>query len=378
MVVTVSVCVMGAAAAAFALMPHGHERPPVAFASPSRRADFRSTAPAAPTRDTALRQARVWTPIGGAPADLDANPADPSGLLTADIVRCRYLDGAARGTTPKFDCVLPNGDVVKVKYGSTGEIPAEFAASRLLTALGFGADRTFLVRRLRCYGCVPMPFHATWVLQRIGAREWVPPTAGDDSYSDFSGVAVERRFDAFEIPNEEGREDGWGWFELDAIDRARGANRAERDALRLIALLLAHWDNKASNQRLVCLDRGAASDGTCARPFAYVHDLGATFGPNKVDLDGWRRAPVWADAARCTTSMHGFPYDGGTFPDAVISEDGRQMAARLLSTLRDDRVRALFASARFPGDAAAWARTFHEKARAIAGAGPCPDATPSS
>ena len=56
---------------------------------------------------------------------------------------------------------------VKVKYGNTGEIHAEIAASRLLTALGFGADRMFLVPRLRCYGCVRTPFYTNWLLDKL-------------------------------------------------------------------------------------------------------------------------------------------------------------------------------------------------------------------
>jgi hypothetical protein len=373
------VCVVAvAAAAASALMPHGRERPALAFPAAAKRPEFTSTAPIHRVRDLAVRQARVWMPAPSPTMDLAANPPDPTGLLSADVVRCRYRDGAARGTTPKFDCVLANGEIVKVKYGFTGEIPAEIGASRLLAALGFGADRMFAVRRLRCYGCLAMPFYATWAMDHLGARDWVARRIPEGSYSDFSQVAVERRFDGYEIPDDDGRDDGWGWFELDAIDPARGANRAERDALRLIALLLSHWDNKASNQRLVCLDRHPAADGTCARPFAYIHDLGATFGPNKVDLEHWRGARVWADPSRCTVSMHELPYGGGTFPDVAISEAGRQMAIRLLSTLDDDRLRALFAGARFHGDPDEWARTFREKARAIGDAGPCGGATPSS
>jgi len=358
------------------LMPTGRETPPVSFAPPRDKPVWGRETPA-DVRTLALRQARVWMPADPAAVDFEANPPDPNGLLSQPIVRCRYLDGPVRGTTPKFDCVLPDGEVVKVKYGRNPEIHAELAATRLLAALGFGADRTYLVSRLRCYGCVRTPFYTTRVLDYVHAREVVSRSVPEDSYTDFEWVAVERRLDGAEIEVE--GEDGWAWYELDPIDPARGANRAERDALRLAAMLLAHWDNKAANQRLLCLS--PSSPGTaCARPFAYAHDLGATFGPKKVDFEQWRDTPVWADASQCLVSMRQFPYHGGTFPDTRISEAGRQLLVRQLSALTERHAVALFTGARFPefngrgaedGDANAWARALLEKAHQIASAGPC-------
>ena len=53
-------------------------------------------------------------------------------------------------------------------------------------------------------------------------------------------------------------------------------------------------------------------------------DLGATFGPLKLDLSGLSRTKIWADAASCKVSMHGMPYGGSTFPDVFIPEEGRR------------------------------------------------------
>jgi hypothetical protein len=370
------------------LLPAGREHSPVGFAAPKENAKWGAGNDAPrELRNLAMRQARVWAPTDTSAVNLAGNPPDDGGLLSQPIVRCRYLDGPARGTTAKFDCVLPDGDVVKVKYGNTGEIHAEIAASRLLAALGFGADQMYMVPRVRCYGCVRTPYYTMMVLDYVHARERLARSVPEDSYTDFEWVGVERRLEGAEI--EAGDQDGWAWYELDSVDPSRGANRAERDALRLLAVLLAHWDNKASNQRLMCLSPSTADAGPalssverlCARPFAYIHDLGATFGPNKMALNHWSTVPIWSDRGRCTVSMRQFPYSGGTFPDTQISEAGRHLIARQLTSLTEGQLVALFTAARFPefhgsrgssADAKRWAAVFLDKVRQIADAGPCP------
>ena len=51
------------------------------------------------------------------------------------------------------------------------------------------------------------------------------------------------------------------------------------DALRLLAVVISHWDNKPENQRITCLPGGDQPDGGCTTPLALIQDLGATFGP---------------------------------------------------------------------------------------------------
>jgi hypothetical protein len=360
------------------LLPPGRERSPVVFAAARPAESDRATRD---ERDRALRRARVWRPVDLTRVDLKANPADPLGTLSGPIVRCRYLSRPAHGTTAKFDCVLPDGEVVKVKYGHTGEIHAELAASRLLTALGFGADRMYLIPRVRCYGCLRTPFYTNLVLDKVHLREIVTGTVPEDRYTDFEWVAVERPFPGREIETADTR-GGWAWYELESIDGSVGATHAELDALRLAAIVLAHWDNKAANQRLVCLSQDDATT-PCSEPFAFIQDLGATFGPNKVDLDHWKAVPIWKDAARCVIGMQEMPYGGGTFQDTRISEEGRQLLARELAMLNDTQIATLFAAAHFPefigsGSAAdpnAWARAFRDKVRQITDAGPCPKAS---
>ena len=164
-------------------------------------------------------------------------------------LECRFLAKQADGTSAKFDCALADGRTVKVKYGRNPEIHAETLATRLLSALGFPADRVAIVPRLRCYGCPRFPFVTMQLFQFLGAEHLLAPHGYDDGYTDFAWVAVEARFPAPAI--ETPAHKGWGWFELDALV---DASAADLGALRLLAVFLAHWDNKSDNQRLVCLD----------------------------------------------------------------------------------------------------------------------------
>ena len=368
-------------AALMVLSPLGRERPAAEF-SPPRKVEPWPIDPdhAEELRSLALHRAQVWRSSDPARVDLSRNPADPAGTLSDPIVRCRFLPKSAHGTTPKFDCVLPDGEIVKVKYGGTGEIPSEILASRLLSALGFGTDRMYLVPRVRCYGCPQFPFYVTWALDKISARDAVTRHLPDDRYTDFEWAAVERHFDGATIETAQSR--GWAWYELEQINPPDGASRAELDALRVAAVFLAHWDNKAENQRLVCLDPVPEHPALCQRPFALIQDLGSTFGPGRLDIDDWRATPVWIDPRSCTVSMKSLKYGGGTFPNTRIGEDGRRLIARQLGALSDAQIVGLFTSVHLREfafningvDAEAWAAAFREKVRQIAEAGPCPAA----
>src|SRR6185436_17953152 len=87
------------------------------------------------------------------------NPPGDGSFPPDAVVACRFRPGAVSGSTPKFDCELPDGGKVKVKYGRANpEVFTEVAASRLLAALGFGADRMYVIDRVRCFGCPRDPF----------------------------------------------------------------------------------------------------------------------------------------------------------------------------------------------------------------------------
>jgi hypothetical protein len=125
-------------------------------------------------REGALRAARVWrqpaVPI--AQADLGRNPPGAAAFTPDDVVECQLLLEPVGGTTPKFNCRLRDGTRVRVKYGDVNpEIFAEVAATRLLSALGFGADRMYVVRAIRCAGCPRDPFQALQCLARAGVED---------------------------------------------------------------------------------------------------------------------------------------------------------------------------------------------------------------
>jgi hypothetical protein len=327
-------------------------------------------------REDAIARAQVWrapaVPIGH--ATLGADASAPRAL------DCRFKLTDLGGTTPKFHCVLDRGTEIRAKYGRGEEIPAEAAATRLLNALGFGADRVALVERLRCYGCPRAPFTTMKIVEATRAQHVYEHVINHDNYQEFEWVAVEQKFDAPAIETLD--QEGWAFWELEKIDPAKGgAPRAHVDALRLVAVFLAHWDNKAPNQRLVCLSRGWREDTPCAEPFLLLQDVGSTFGPTRVDLDGWERAPVWQDRATCTVSMHSLPYGGGTFGVARISEAGRQFLTTRLNALTDAQLVDLFSAARFDKQeglltaarpVSEWTRVFKARVKALTDGPPCP------
>lgn len=317
-------------------------------------------------RKDALGRAIVWQPpaVPIESADLSRTPD-----ALPEELRCRFHVDDVNGLTPKFECTLPDGEVVKVKY--TGPEPyGEVAASRLLRALGFGADHVSSVRRVRCYGCPRFPFPTLKLVTLVGADRIFARGLDYDTAVDFEWVSVERKFKGEPIETDAGR--GWAFHEL---ARVPTASRVHRDAMMLMAVFLAHWDNKPENQRLVCLSGKPARDGRCARPMAMLQDVGGTFGPRKTDLAGWRKAPIWSDRATCTVSMKTLPHDGATFTDTRISEAGRRFLATRLARLSDAQITSLFRAAHFDrhdGTIEEWTALFKARVAAIASGPPCP------
>ena len=329
-------------------------------------------------RADAIARAHVWrspaTPIGR--ALLGADPRAPA------MIDCRFRFSDLGGTTPKFDCLLPSGKELRVKYGPGSEVPAEVAATHLLSALGFGADTVTLVERLRCYGCPNEPFVTAKVVEATRTQPVYERVTNNESYEEFEWAGIEQKFAARPIESESQK--GWAFFELDSVDPSKGgAPRAHVDALRLLAVFLAHWDNKSENQRLVCLSETWPEGMHCPEPFLMLQDLGSTFGPKRVDLDAWQVSKIWEDRRACKLSMEELPYGGGTFGPTRVSERGRRFLVKLLEQLSDAQLADLFSGARFdkPRNALKgttsipeWVRVFKSRVRTISDGPPCPDA----
>lgn len=328
-------------------------------------------------RTDALSRASIWiAPPPIASADLGIDPKQPR------QISCTFEITELGGTAPKFDCKSEKGDRLRIKYGSSPEVPSEVAAARLLHALGFGADNVAIVEKVRCYGCPAEPFFTMKTLGLAGAQKLYEKVMDAKEYRDFEWAAVERKHYGRPIETEE--VEGWAFFELDLIDPKKGGSpRAHVDALRLLAVMLSHWDNKSENQRLVCLSEKDWPDGgKCSRPFAMLQDVGSAFGPRKVDLPEWEKAPLWADRASCTTSMDALPYHGATFTPVKITESGRKHLGGLLSQLSDRQIEDLFRSARFDqptgmlakhsAPVAEWVRVFKGKIKQVTDGPSCP------
>jgi hypothetical protein len=321
----------------------------------------RSPYDTAEMRLAAIRRAHVWAATEVASMDLMAGPSGPGAFPPNATVTCDYVDKKMGGRSPKFTCVIPPGDELKVKFGpDNGEVYAEVAASRLFWALGFGADRMYPVRVV-CRGC-PSNIQGTDI------------------------ASIQRKMRGREIETATGS--GWAWPELDLVDPTTdGTLRAERDALKLLAVFIQHTDSKPEQQRLICVSTPEKpQDGApCAEAFMMVHDLGLTFGHanlfnrnsvGSVNLRGWSHTPVWKDPARCVANL---PKSlTGSLNNPSITEAGRQFLADLLVQLTDTQLHDLFDVARVTYRSTAtnrssggtsieqWVDTFKQKRNEIA------------
>ena len=318
-------------------------------------------------RLASLRRSQVWMPGEIGSRNIRLGPQDGDGFRPEAVVNCEYVEEKQTGT-PKFDCAITPDDTIRVKYGDeNGEIYSEVASSRLLWALGFGADRVYPVK-IVCQGCPPDPMRTA--RRADGARE-------------FSAAVVERKLAGDEIELRKGS--GWAWVELNFVDQTSGgAPLAHRDALKLLAAMIQHTDNKPQQQRLICLDkvRGKAAheDGSCDHPFMMINDLGKTFGQatltnadkkSAVNFQAWSGTPLWKDAKGCVAQLS--KSYSGSLEHPKVSEGGRKFLADLLAQLTDGQLRDLFEVARFTKrdphvSVDDWVRVFKQKRDDIANA----------
>src|SRR6202163_2819447 len=171
-----------------------------------------------------IRKAQVWAPTNVPQMDLRAGPQGPGAFQPNESVTCDYMKAELPGTTKKFDCAVANGDVVKVRYGQgNGKVEGAVLGSRLLWALGFGADRLYPVR-VTCRGCSTDP----WRQHAAAPADQVSEPA-----------AIERKPKGHEMKSD--YKGGWKWPELDLVDEAGGGvPKAQRDGLEMLAVFMQH------------------------------------------------------------------------------------------------------------------------------------------
>ena len=309
-------------------------------------------------RADAIRHATVWTATDVKAMNLKTGPQGPKAFAPGAAVTCTYFEAAhGKGSTPKFHCILPTGSVgreIKVRYGKTnGEVYAQVAATRLLWALGFPANRMYPVK-VTCHGCSADPFTTR-------------PTTEATAPVIFDPATIDEEYPGTTVENSSG--EGWAWKELDQVDpKAGGATLAERDAFKLLAVLIQHTSNKAINQRVVCADAPG-----CSKTVMMIADLGKTFGRansgnddaiGAVNFQAWSHEPIWKGAVACVANLH-WTWSG-SLSDPLISEAGRAFLANLLNQLSDAQLTDLFTVARFTerdpsATVAQWVEAFKAK-----------------
>jgi hypothetical protein len=344
-------------------------------------------------RDQYLAMAQVWKPTDVRKMSVYMGPQRGSVIQPNSIVTCRYIEweGPPSGSQPKFNCKLTKtGEKVRIKYGKKSpEIYSEVAATRLFWALGFYADEVQPVK-VRCLGCPEVnPFR---------------PAAGERRVNRMIPYAIlERRFQGEIIESKE--DEGWSWKELDKVDfKKGGATLAQIDALKLLAVLVQHGDQKPQQQRIACYKKDLVDpdrDGiaSCKQPVLMIQDLGATFGradfetspEAKINLDQWMDVPIWnplKEAEQYERTKHRMcvstltpsiaAHDEGLH-DPVIREEGRKFLAGLLSQLSEKQIHDIFRVARVESldqtipvkggeraeSAQDWVATFLEKRKQI-------------
>ncbi|RYZ66514.1 MAG: hypothetical protein EOP05_19015, partial [Proteobacteria bacterium] len=296
-------------------------------------------------REQAIRNGRVWVQ----PTWMKENATGKDFLFDSEFqmsqgpalekrdevfaqpeVDCLMTEDSAKkssgGQTLKFYCELqnlkkvtkPKHDLVKIKYNfSDGEISGELLGTRLFWALGFYADRVYLLDHVNCFGCTGDPFRD----KRLDPTTLKSPRV-------FKQTSVERKLEGKEIEfiSESGeKSQGFNFEELMNFvpedSAAKLKEQTHREALRLLAVFIRHSDNKADNQAVTCLGSKKSKQACDGEVALMIHDLGLTFGggfregengewiASKSNYIDWNKEKVWDDAKSCRAYL-GLSPDG--------------------------------------------------------------------
>lgn len=300
--------------------------------------------------------------------------------LTCDFIE-PTMDDIPGGRTPKFSCNAiidgkptnlkikydPAHQLLDGRYGKANrEVYGEVLATRLLWAAGFGADKVYTVK-VTCKNCPRDPW--TYIRKKLNILDlqdrWIQYVRLDllNNYTwdqklpalDINYAVVEVKHPGKKITSS-ASEFGWNWSELyehqaDPVPQTLG-----RDTLTIMAAFIDHMDNKASQQRLVCLDGKGATVATCQSPLMMIQDAGSSFGNgwapfqgdvslNKVDLDKWVKLSLWADKKQCLVQIHGAP--NASFRTTwKVTDEARAKLAAVLNKISDQQLLDLFTAAR--------------------------------
>lgn len=318
------------------------------------------------------------------------------------IFRCDFVEPDPQkhygGMTPKFECAQTvNGkrEVFRIKYdpasqiinGRPGrrnlEVWGEVISSRLLWALGFPADRIYPVQ-VECRNCPADPW--TYIKEMNGPISFRErsigfirtdllgkPELNPRTTRMFSTALLKFKYEGPIIESSE--DSGWSWQEIYENMSDPKRQRPYRDALTIIAAFIQHADNKAEQQRLVCLSDEFIKSGHCQKPLLMIQDVGSTFGRgwaplqgdlrlNKVNLDKWISLPLWYNLKKCEVDFNGVP-NASVRNKHKVSEEARQFMAELFRRLKPEQIRDLFKAARIDklgmGDIEQWAQGFEAK-----------------
>ena len=243
---------------------------------------------------------------------------------------------------------------LKVKYRSPDnsnpvyhrEMYSEVAATRLLWALHYPADRMYRVARVHCHRCPRHPF-----------KDRDP--AAEGRYTTFEDVAIELRYGAGQVENyDKWLDGGWSWggelLRLRygwASDGFSPEQKMHFDGLVVLMNIVQQVSKPPHQNRLVCLRGNIQQLGQykfCPDTVLLVHDLGATFGRRRPDsLNSWREMRVWADPETCSAALPARTLDQFKVERYAIGKAGQAFILGLLDQLSDEHLRALFESAGF-------------------------------
>ena len=155
----------------------------------------------------------------------------------------------------------------------------------------------YVVGSVRCFGCPAFPYPQGRDLRRPARRPLARGRLRDGRHRAAAARARDRG--------------GWGWPELSTIDAGGRRRDAGGGGCPAPAGGVPQQLGRQAGEPAAALPASADTrrPGASSR-WRYMQDVGQTFGPKSIDLDGWARTPVWSDPATCRVSMRGLPWDG--------------------------------------------------------------------